>query len=131
MSGSHVAAVTCRRTGNRERANRPFSIAQIFPRASRHIPGCLRSPAARAGSELVGQAPDITAILAEHVGTNHRTHVAMPEQFLDRADVVPRLGERSERPTQSIINLDSTATGPQTAHRSNDSRRADPLRRMT
>jgi hypothetical protein len=54
--------------------------------------GYLSSPAARAQLELVEWAPDTSPALVQDVRIDHRrTNVAMPEQFLDRSDVVPGL----------------------------------------
>ena len=65
------------------------------------------SPATRAWPELVERAPDAPPALVQDVGIDHgRTHVAMPEQLLDRSDVVPGLEQmRREAVPQRILTL--------------------------
>ena len=89
----------------------PFSIAQRFLRALRDIS---RSPAARTWSELVERAPDTSPALVQDVGINHgRTHIAMPEQFLDRSDVVPGLEQMGrEAVPQRILTLPMNQAHP-------------------
>jgi hypothetical protein len=49
--------------------------------------------------ELVERAPHAASTLIEHVGVDHRrAHVAMPQELLDRPDVVSRFEQvRRER----------------------------------
>jgi len=65
--------------------------------------------------ELVERAPHAASTLIEHVGVDHRrAHVAMPQELLDRPDVVSRFEQvRRERVAQRVTSRrSSNASGP-------------------
>ena len=56
------------------------------------------------GAQQVCRALDTATALVEHMGVYHcRTHVSMPEEFLDGADVIPGFKEMGRKGVATLI----------------------------